>query len=677
MDEGVSGHGAITGFLKTLALERPQLRVKAVDLPAAAPEGIAEQLLAELMATDGLVEVGYRDGRRVQPELVPGSLADRAPSGRIGEDSVVLLTGGARGITAEVALDLAARYRRPTLVLVGRTAQAGEDSEIAQLSDPAHVRAALIESRRRAGDVLTPALVEADLRRILNGRELRRNLERMRSAGAQVDYRECDVRDQEAFASLIEALYAQYGRLDGVVHGAGVIEDRLIADKRLDSLERVLETKAGSALTLARTLRPESLRFLVLFSSVSGRFGNRGQADYAAASEVLNKLACELDRCWDAARVVSINWGPWRSAGMVSAALEQEFARRGVVLIERGEGCRALARELDCVAAGEPEVVIGAAAGLSAPPVLSAPSRRPGPSGHTAPPALALLAGETEIGTTPEGGTEVVRSLSLAQDRYLDHHRVDGRPVLPFAVAMELMAELAAVAAPGRAVTGLRGIRLLNGITVPDGGQARIRISGRPDPGGDQLDTLIGPTDNPRPSYGAIVQLGERAPAAEAPAALPDLKPFPLMIPDAYRELLFHGPMFQGIVDIDGMDERGSTASLRPSRPTSCVRDAEGLRWLLDPILLDSALQVQVLWARLHWDTTLLPAEIAGHHRYGELREGELARHEMRIRGESNPPMCHVDHWFYGSDGRLIATLTDVVGVGARALNRLAAVARA
>ena len=84
-------------------------------------------------------------------------------------------------------------------------------------------------------------------------------------------------------------------------------------DKEADSLERVVATKAGSARTLVRRLRPEGLRFLVLFSSVSGRFGNRGQADYAAASEVLNKLAQELDRRW-ASRVVAINWGPWAAS---------------------------------------------------------------------------------------------------------------------------------------------------------------------------------------------------------------------------------------------------------------------------------------------------------------------------------------------------------------------------
>ena len=80
-----------------------------------------------------------------------------------------------------------------------------------------------------------------------------------------------------------------------------------------------MATKAGSALTLAEHLRPEGLRFLVLFSSVSGRFGNRGQADYAAASEVLGRLARDSTPPGRAASSRSTG-ARGRAAGMASAA---------------------------------------------------------------------------------------------------------------------------------------------------------------------------------------------------------------------------------------------------------------------------------------------------------------------------------------------------------------------
>ena len=91
-----------------------------------------------------------------------------------------------------------------------------------------------------------------------------------------------------------------------------------------------------SALTLARKLDPAKLKFLSLFASITSRYGNRGQSDYAAANEVLSKLACDLDRRWPG-RVVSVAWGPWAEVGMV-ADLEKHLVARGLKLIEPAVG---------------------------------------------------------------------------------------------------------------------------------------------------------------------------------------------------------------------------------------------------------------------------------------------------------------------------------------------------
>src|SRR5262249_39201390 len=154
----------------------------------------------------------------------------------------------------------------------------------------------LIASLGAGGRRPAPAAVETAYRALLRDREVRSRIAGMRDAGATVIYHQVDVRDGAAFTGLIEQLYAAHGRIDGVVHGAGVIEDKLVEDKAPESLDRVFDTKVDSAFVLARTLRPDGLRFLVFFSSIAGRFGNRGQADYVAANEVLNKLARRLDR---------------------------------------------------------------------------------------------------------------------------------------------------------------------------------------------------------------------------------------------------------------------------------------------------------------------------------------------------------------------------------------------
>jgi acyl transferase domain-containing protein/NAD(P)H-dependent flavin oxidoreductase YrpB (nitropropane dioxygenase family) len=662
--------GAVPGFVKALAQEWPEVRVKSVDLSPADVARDTEQLLAELNADDDLVEIGYVDGQRTVLEPVAAPLVERPDEPLLDEDSVVLVTGGARGITARVARELAERHR-PLLVLVGRTSDEPEAPETAALADLAELRPAVIEQRRSAGRPVTPALVEKDCGRILQGREVRENLTALRETGARVEYLTCDVGDTAAFSALIDSVYAEHGRIDGVIHGAGLIEDKLIEEKQLESLDRVLAAKAGAAQTLAAQLRPAGLRFLVLFSSVSGRFGNRGQADYGAASEVLARIADDLDRRWPA-RVVAVDWGPWRSAGMVSPWLEAEFARRGVALIGLDQGSRMLADELSRGRKGEAEIVIGAAAGLSGAEQSDSAQHAsdPGASGSDVSRTPMPLLSKPQQGDA----ARTLYTLALERDLYLDDHRIDGRPVLPFAVAMELMAEAAAIAGAGE-VARLSQIRLLDGVALEDDQALSVWIE-TAGGGPNETTVTIGPREGGRAHYRSSVELRDGAAAVRAMAAAPDAldgaPPFPLTITDAYRDLLFHGPLFQGIEAISALDPRGASATLLASDPARCVAGAHDAAWLLDPVLLDSALQVQVLWARLQWDVTLLPAQIGGYVRLSAPLPGERVRHELRIRPASNAPLCHADHWFFGADGRPLALLEDVVGVGAQALNRLA-----
>ncbi len=285
----------------------------------------------------------------------------------LGTDSTVLLTGGARGITAAVALELANRYR-PNLVLVGRSPLPDEHESLdtANLTESAELKAALIARLRREGRPASPAVVESAYQRLLHDREIRGNIERLRQAGARVHYYQADVRDEAALTAVLDDVYRRFGTLDGLIHGAGVIQDKLIRDKTPESYDRVFGTKVESALILSRCVRFEQLKFCVFFASVAGRFGNRGQSDYAAANEVLCKLAVQLDRRWPG-RVVSIAWGPWSSIGMVSE-LEQHLGQRGLQMIPPDVGPRFLDEELRRGSKGECEVVIAGDVGQLALP---------------------------------------------------------------------------------------------------------------------------------------------------------------------------------------------------------------------------------------------------------------------------------------------------------------------
>jgi NAD(P)-dependent dehydrogenase (short-subunit alcohol dehydrogenase family) len=254
---------------------------------------------------------------------------------------VVLITGGARGITASAGLALAKRFGC-RLELVGRSPlpEGDEDPELSPAKDLPSLRKAILAR----GLATTPATVEALCTRLIAARAVRSTLGEIAAAGASARYHAVDVRDPAAFGALIDAIYAHHGRIDGVIHGAGVLEDRLLSQKTRESFDRVFDTKIASALTLAERIRPD-VGFIAFFASVSGAFGNRGQVDYSAANDGLDKLAGWLRERVDG-RMVSIDWGPWAGAGMVSPELAREYQRRGVGLIETQDGLDGFLDEL-------------------------------------------------------------------------------------------------------------------------------------------------------------------------------------------------------------------------------------------------------------------------------------------------------------------------------------------
>jgi malonyl CoA-acyl carrier protein transacylase/NAD(P)-dependent dehydrogenase (short-subunit alcohol dehydrogenase family) len=271
-------------------------------------------------------------------------------------------TGGARGITAEICRELA--QPGVHLIIAGRATLGGGEAPVATddatlETDLATLRSQLIAALRAQGVERTPAEIESEARALQREHERRRNLAAFAAAGAEVEYHAIDVRTESAFGALIDDLYRRFGRIDAVVHGAGIIEDRQIEEKSVASFDRVFDTKADSAFILGQHLRAAGLRWVVFFSSVAGRFGNQGQVDYAAANEVVNRLACQFDAQWPATRVAAINWGPWRGAGMASQGIQRQFVAKGITPIEAADGVRFFVDELTYGQKGEVEVIAG------------------------------------------------------------------------------------------------------------------------------------------------------------------------------------------------------------------------------------------------------------------------------------------------------------------------------
>ncbi|QGZ36672.1 non-ribosomal peptide synthetase [Stappia indica] len=274
----------LAGLLRCARLEHRDLACQAISLDPVRPD------LAGLLAREASVEQSDHDIRysrdqrlvRTWQEIETGAKALPVPWK---PDGVYLVTGGAGGVGLHVAAEIVARALGATVWLIGRSAR----------------HAALEETLARLG----PRAV----------------------------YRQADVTDRAAMQALVPEIRAVHGRLDGVVHAAGLTRDSLIANKSEADLRAVLAPKVAGTLALDAALGSESLDFLLLFASASGALGNAGQADYAAANAFLDAFAQERNQrvgkgeCWG--HTLSIDWPYWQDGGMrlpgaVVSAMERQ-----------------------------------------------------------------------------------------------------------------------------------------------------------------------------------------------------------------------------------------------------------------------------------------------------------------------------------------------------------------
>jgi NAD(P)-dependent dehydrogenase (short-subunit alcohol dehydrogenase family) len=338
---------------------------------------LAAILARELAAPPDAAEIGYPGGERVvfAPEMAPVAETDGSTAA-LPDDAVVLATGGARGITAELLRSLV----KPgmTVILVGRsTLDADGAAAAAEPSDPALIRAQLIERNRLNGAQRRPAEIEQAVTAEMHRREAARTMAALRTLGVAVEYHALDVGNVDRFTALVADVYKRHGRIDVVLHGAGVIEDKALVDKTDASIDRVFDTKVDSAFALYRSLDPSTLKSIVFFTSLAGRFGNRGQVDYATANEVLNRLAWRMAVEWPQVRVLSINWGPWARIGMAVDALGT--VGRRLAPVEPEAGCAFFGSELVQGRSGDVEVLAG---DVAASPVEQPDTSEPGLRGR-------------------------------------------------------------------------------------------------------------------------------------------------------------------------------------------------------------------------------------------------------------------------------------------------------
>jgi hypothetical protein len=137
-----------------------------------------------------------------------------------------------------------------------------------------------------------------------------------------------------------------------------VLADKLISELSPERFDAVFSTKVGGLEALLDATRQDPLRFLCVFSSVAARNGNPGQAAYAMANEVMNRVAHAEAVQRPGARVKSLNWGPW-DGGMVTPALRRHFEQNGIGMLGIEEGATLFTDEILHGSDGEIEVVLG------------------------------------------------------------------------------------------------------------------------------------------------------------------------------------------------------------------------------------------------------------------------------------------------------------------------------
>jgi acyl transferase domain-containing protein/NAD(P)-dependent dehydrogenase (short-subunit alcohol dehydrogenase family) len=628
--------GGWGGILKTAAAEWTDVNCRAVDVDLTRDDLAAEVVQHALAKGPTEIGLGSDGPHTIVLESHP---VNPAAQPLLGSDDLVVITGGARGVTAEVAVALA-EAGQPRLILVGRTPEpTGEPEWLVDLESEVEIKRAIVD---RAEGAISPQEVQAEFTRRWASREILRNLARIAAAGSEVTYCSADVREEDALRACLTPLLEQHGPVTGLIHGAGVLADRNIEDKTDEDFTAVYDTKVGGLRAVFAALDDAPLKALVLFSSSTARFGRRGQVDYAAANEVLNKLAQVEAARRDGCRVVSVNWGPW-NGGMVTPALERMFSSEGIEVIGLQSGTHYL---LDEIAAddGPTEVLIlGSGSEL--------PDQRP---------ADAPIAGADDE-------LEVIFERTIATDthEFMASHVLNGRAVLPAAMTLEWLAHGALHGNPGLRFVGVDDLRVFKGVLIEPGESRRVCVRAAPArrQGDDFLVTTelcSGGSDGRRVLHAradVVLSAHQPAPAAAAAAAAADLPALGKSIDEIYSETLFHGPAMRGLINVESCGDDGLVAHCRVAPPPQdWMHEPVRSRWIADPLVLDSGLQAMIVWTSDRVGEASLPSRLTRYRQFVPAFPENGARIVIRVRDRNNGRVVSDIDWV-GENGSLLARL--------------------
>ncbi|MEV6963097.1 SDR family oxidoreductase [Streptomyces sp. NPDC051207] len=489
--------GLFTGLLKSAGRELADSTSFAL-LTSATEVGDAVRLVEEesrayrdfpvVVDTDGV----RRTHRLNDEPIVLGASAPAA----LDRDSVVVVAGGARGITAEVLKAVAAEFG-PRIHVFGSndldsyppSVFAGSDEEFAA-GRAAHISAELAKAKNKGkakgkdtGKRPSVADLNKSFDRMLNARDARRNLDAMteRSGAGRVTYVQCDMRDDAQVEKAIGAVLQEHGRIDLLVNAAGLQRSALIKDKDFAEFTSIRDLKVQSYLNLKYALRDAPPRIWCNFGSLLGYFGQLGESDYASANDFLGSAATYAAATSEL-HEFTIGWTLWAGVGMGANELTKAYYERAGSYSNMAvpEGVHHFVQELHAPVRRPSLVHLGDAERATVeefyPGYLTGGTVTGATAGAaTSADAVASATGTDDVPPQPQPSApgfflrRVVESTAtsavfecrfdLDTDGYLEHHTVRGEPTLPGTFVTEMAAEAARHLVPDQHVVAFEDLR--------------------------------------------------------------------------------------------------------------------------------------------------------------------------------------------------------------------------
>jgi malonyl CoA-acyl carrier protein transacylase len=630
--KGCAEQAGLYGIIKTTDKEWPEVSCKSIDINQAS---VSLDLIQNELFLDGPLEVGISNGNCSQLLLEEEMLTENIEENTLlNNEDLIVISGGARGVTAEVAVKLAETYQC-SLLLLGRSPEPEVEPEwLASLSEAASIKKAIMDNSQ---EKLRPADLEKRYQSILANREITTTLKRIEQTGAKVEYSSVDVTDEDAVANILNLARTELGNVTGIIHAAGILADRLIEDKTEEQFNSVYSTKVEGLQSLLSATSNDTLKLMVLFSSTTARLGRKGQVDYAAANEVLNKQAVIENQNRKGCKVLSVNWGPW-DGGMVTPALKKLFAEEGVGVIGLKAGADYLIREIE--SAGPVEtVVLGESENI----------------------LQKIPLNNYSISSTEKANLSLAfeQNLSVSSHSFLKSHVMNGQAVLPVAIIIEWFAHGALHLNPGMQFQGFDDFRVFKGITLKADENIHLRIlAGTIIHKGDVALVPVELRSDELLHASAVMILAD----SYETNVLPQLKP----VSDSYNKKqgeyykngqLFHGQDLQGITEVTHCSEKGIVANVNAApQPSTWMNHPIRSSWLSDPLMLDSAFQMMILWSFEEKGIASLPTAIASYRQYQRSYPKDSAK-IIAVVNEKTNNRANAAIEFLDSKGQLIAQM--------------------